>query len=64
MPFRIGPLEIGIVAVIILIWMGIFLAVRNAAPKKDSKDPLTIAKTRYARGEITKAEFEQLKKDL
>lgn len=27
-------------------------------------DPLEIAKQRYARGEITKAEFEQIKKDL
>ena len=64
MSLRMGPLEIGIMAVIVLIWVGIILSIRNIGRKKGSEDPLTIAKTRLARGEITKAEFEQLKKDL
>ncbi len=32
--------------------------------RRGGEDALEIAKTRYAKGEITKAEYEQLKKDL
>lgn len=35
-----------------------------AAPTPSSSSPLDIAKARYARGEITKEQFEQLKRDL
>lgn len=36
----------------------------NSTPRRDTADPLGIAKTRYAKGDITKAQFDELKKDL
>ncbi len=50
----------GIIALIV--W-----AVRRATdrgPVEHKRSPLDIAKERYARGEISREEFEQLKKDL
>jgi putative membrane protein len=49
----------GLIALIV--WI-IVKAVRSG--KSTSETPLDIARTRYARGEISKKEFEQLKKDL
>ncbi|MFQ6121620.1 MAG: SHOCT domain-containing protein [Dehalococcoidales bacterium] len=50
----------GLIALII--WGISRLSSRTGTPSKH--DPLDIAKERYAKGEITKKEFEQLKKDL
>ncbi len=50
----------GLIALIV--WGIMKFSRRNgSAPKRD---PLEIAKVRYAKGEISKEEFEQIKKDL
>jgi len=46
----------------LVIW-GISKLSRRSNPD-DRRHPLEIAKERYARGEISKEEFEQIKKDL
>lgn len=56
----------------ILFWVGLILFVvllfrgghRHEHGTANQDDALTIAKNRYAKGEINKEEFEQLKKDL
>jgi putative membrane protein len=49
--------------IIIIVWVVKKLSKGGGSAIKKS-DPLDIAKERYAKGEITKAEFEQFKKDL
>ena len=50
-----------------VIWLVVWL-VRNVTghggSRSDSQNPLDIAKARYAKGEITKEQFDQIKKDL
>jgi putative membrane protein len=50
--------------VIILVIWAITRSSRNNSGTLKSYPALDIAKERYARGEITKTEFEQIKKDL
>jgi putative membrane protein len=50
----------GLIALAILSFK--WFAKHNASTIK--QDPLDIAKERYAKGEITKEQFEQIKKDL
>jgi putative membrane protein len=49
--------------IIILIVWGINKLIKSGRPETRS-NPLDIAKERYARGEISREEFEQIKKDL
>jgi len=54
-------------AVIALIVWGIMKLAGRGGSKPGAQgrpDPLDIARERYARGEISREEFEQLKKDL
>ena len=50
----------GLIALIV--WGIIRLSGRNGS--RQERDPLDVAKERYAKGEIAKEEFEQLKRDL
>lgn len=47
--------------VLLVIWL-----VRNVnvAPRASSESPLDILKARYAKGEITKEQFDQMRRDL
>lgn len=48
-----------IVAILIIRW-----AIHFHRSHKEEKSPTEIVKERYARGDITKKEYEELKKDL
>jgi len=53
----------GIIALII--WaIARFMRGGSAGGNGEKRRPLDVAKDRYARGEITKKQYEQLKKDL
>ena len=49
---------------IVLIGFIIYLVLQNSKLKKQKETPLDILKIRYAKGEITKDEFENIKKGL
>lgn len=52
----------GIIALIV--WAVVRLTRRESAGTSARGNPLDVAKERYARGEITREQFEQIKKDL
>jgi len=49
---------------IVLISVIIYLVLKNSKLKKQKETPLDLLKRRYAKGEITKDEFDSIKKDL
>ncbi len=54
-----------IVILVVVIWVVMQFTNRNKNSKQISKQsPLDILKNRYAKGEISKEEFERMKKDL
>ena len=54
------------VIIALVVWGARRLAERGASGSgtSDRRDPVDIAKERYARGDISKEEFDQIKKDL
>lgn len=52
------------IVVLGLVIYAVFKFLNSQSQTSDKSDPLNIAKERYAKGEITKQQFEQLKKNL
>lgn len=48
----------------LLIILIVYLLIKNNSQSKSQETPLEILKRRYAKGEITKEEYEQVKSDL
>ncbi|MBI4453894.1 SHOCT domain-containing protein [Candidatus Woesearchaeota archaeon] len=48
----------------LIIWLIVTLVNANQSSKKESEDSLTILKKRYASGEISKKQYEEMKKEL
>lgn len=68
MMFFGGPwmLIVWIIIIALIVWGVIVVAKRgiSTSDKAQKRDPLDTAKERYAKGEISREEFEQIKKDL
>lgn len=62
-----GPwMGVGLMWILFLVifMVAVYLIVRSTRQGHPGEAPLDILKSRYAKGEITKEEFEQKKKDL
>ena len=56
---------IGLILLVLVIWLVVRSTTQNAASEnKTEETALDVLKKRYARGEISKEEFEDKKKDL
>jgi putative membrane protein len=68
MDFGYGGMFMWMVFIVILVAVAVYWLVRETRTKADHRlsgeTPLDILKKRYAGGEITKDEFERMKKDL
>jgi len=66
--FGFGGMFMGMVFIVILVAAAVYWLVRETRAKTDGQapgeTPLDILKKRYAKGEMTKEEFERVKKDL
>jgi len=58
-----GPL-FWIIVIGLIVWAVVTRSRRTGVPPVPEESPLDILKKRYARGEITREQFEQMKKDL
>ena len=61
-PHPLSFMRLQSLCIFLIVWGVAKLTQRNGSIKK--RDPLEIAKERYARGDISREEFEQIKKDL
>ncbi len=62
MPFKIGPLELLLLTVVVVVIIAWIVSAVNR--KQKIGGPLEIARQRYARGEITLAQLEEIKKNI
>lgn len=55
---------IAFVCLVIIVWIIVTISLRISNRKESGKSAMDTLKERYAKGEISKEEFERIKKDL